>query len=146
PRQLALQPVVDLGAREAPLAVDLPARQLPAARQLTHLAHVARQVSGHLSDVEGLHRLPLPPCSAFRASISRSYLVAISRSKLRAKGSSKSAYSLGPCRPGSWNPSPPRRSCCCACVCWFRPQMRMNPLAASWSNWSARSYVASCLL
>src|SRR5262249_6791600 len=60
--QLCFEPVVDLGAREAPLAGDFLSRQLAAAGQLAHLAHVALEVGRQLLQV---HRLVahVPPLS-----------------------------------------------------------------------------------
>jgi hypothetical protein len=55
--QAVLDPALDLGAREAPLAVDAPARQVPPARQLVHLARVAGEVGGRLIEVEVFHRV-----------------------------------------------------------------------------------------
>src|SRR5262249_32853909 len=59
---LGLEPLVDLGAVEAPLAADLLPRKIAAAGPLTHLARVALQVRGQLLNA---HRMiphgPVPP-------------------------------------------------------------------------------------
>src|SRR5262249_58870157 len=66
-RKLRLQPVIDLGAREAPLAGNFTPRQLATAGQLADLALIAPEVIGQLLQVHHLVAHAQSPICDFRS-------------------------------------------------------------------------------